>query len=85
MSKRRTLASTRPSHETNARLVDTTERLDMRLDHLAEGQIRLATTLTGELRHLGDRIDNLLVGSMGALVRDHEAGLFRIEQKLNER
>ena len=77
--------------ETNQRLdgvIRTTnerfERVEERLDRVVEGQIRMATALTAEIRHLGDRIDNVFLGPLGSTVRDHEERIQRLEKRVDE-
>ncbi len=79
--------------ETNRRLDQTNRRLggtNDRLDHLAEGQVRLATSMADTNERLGDlvrsvdqlsgRIDNVLIGPVGTAVRDLQVRLARVEE-----
>jgi hypothetical protein len=73
---------------TNARL----DRTNERLDRVVAEQIRHSTAIVGLEARVGDlaesidglngRIDNVLVGGMGATVREHELRIQRVEEHL---
>jgi chromosome segregation ATPase len=74
--------------QTNSRI----DRTNDRLDRLVQEQIRQATAVVelqvgqremrDEIRGLNARIDNVLTGSVGSAVKEHESRIRRVEEHL---